>query len=604
MKIKIYPTSQGDISPIALLIKGGSLMHWLKEIEFMQLQAKAIQVYPIPGQKANTIFGCFIVFKHPIKRLAIRGHIEFKKYKTHLFIPLNSDVSPQLEKDELIQLFKYETVYHPSFGYVELNNELDWKAHIKKKPQQIVNSINCIDPPKEPNHIKGFRVYIPELNELEIETALDIKPKTINNTLSTLDRIKFKALGMLFSGSKNNDHSFTIKKKKWISWMSNSDNLKDSYSKLYQRNQNQIDKFLQLLKVNPKLAIRMAKQIEMNGSSRGGSQGSLNWFSNGTANRNESGEVGSWAVILFLLLCVILFFTAILGDSSGISGGMGFAIWVGILFVILLVNSMNSNRAGGMALTDTDRLSAINKAYRKQAELYKQQGDYREAARIYFNLLKDYYTTAKTLKEGKHYQEAAHIYQKYCHQNDKAALCYEEGGFPAKALELYLKLNNWNAVGRMYKQLGDTYQTRVYFKKDIDEKLTKNEYIQAAYIYKNNLNNTEQFLNTLKNGWIKNVQSTECLKLYFEHHKEADLSTEIQLFYKDFVSSQNSVSFLKYIKTIRLKNEETQQTTRKIAYEIVADVIKSRRGAIHQLLDFNDDDADFKKDMIRFKNKK
>lgn len=604
MKIKIYPISQGDIKPNALLIKGGSLVHWLREIEFMQLQANAIQVYPIPGQKANTIFGCFIVFKQPIKRLVFRGHIEFKKYKSQLFIPLNSDVSPQLERDELIQLFKHETVYHPSFGYVELDNELDWKAHIKKGSQQIVHPINCIDAPEEPKHIKGFSVFIPVLNELEIEKALDIKPKAINNTFSTLDRIKFMTLGMLFSGRKNTDHSFTIKKKKWIGWMSNSNNLQDSYSKLYQRNQNQIDKFLQLLKVNPKLAMQMAKQIEMIGSSRGGEQGSLNWFSNGKANRNESGEVGSWAVILFSLLCVILFFTAILGDSSGISGGMGFAIWLGILFVIFMVKSLNSNVSGGEAFTDQDRLSAINKAYRKQAEVYKQHGDYREAARIYFNLVKDYYTTAKTLKEGKHYQEAAHIYQKYCHQKDKAALCYEEGNLPAKALELYLKLNNWNAVGRMYKQLGDTYQTRVYLKKDIDDKLVKNEYIQAAYVYKDDLNNTEQFLNTLKNGWVKNVQSTECLKLYFEHYKGADLNVEIQSFYKDLVSSKNSVSFLKHIKTLRHTNEETKQTTRKIAYEIVSTVIKSRKGAIHQLLDFNEDDADFKKDMIRFKNKK
>jgi len=41
-----------------------------------------------------------------------------------------------------------------------------------------------------------------------------------------------------------------------------------------------------------------------------------------------------------------------------------------------------------------------------------------------------------------------------------------------------------------------------------------------------------------------------------------------------------------------------------MAYEIVSKVIKSKKGAINQLLDFNEDDADFKKDMIRFKKNK
>lgn len=592
MDIKIHPIKQSQLTIKALVIKGKDIGFWLSEIELLGLNSRDIQIYPIPGVKANSIFGCFVAFKKDYNGKDERGHTAFQLYNNRIYIPLNSTISPKLEGGELSQVFKCLTVFHPDFGFVELKEEIVWKEVIRLPVKQMVDVVSIIKPPYKPKSIKSFKLFVPVLNVEQIEESLAIEPQAISDKLSFKDKMKFKALGLLFSARKNSDNSIEIKKRSWGSWISSSSTFQKEYSLLYKRNQKDIDKLIQLFKVNPKLAMRFAKQLDLNGSSRGLGNGSQKSF-------NNSVILG-----LFALFCFILILSASIDQSSG----RGFIGWVLVFIVLLFFRSILSlvkpNGSGGYAPTDNTRLLALQKAYRKQAEDYKKQGEYKEAARIYLNLLKNYYESAKALEEGKYYQEAAHIYIKYCQRNNEAALCYENGQLYSKALELYIKMQKQNDVGRMYQKLGDDQLAFIHFKKDIDSKIEKGKYIQAATVYRDNLNDTNAFLNVLKEGWNKNIEASDCLGLYFKHFKDEELCDEIKTFYKSEVSSENNGLFLKQLKKLKGINEELKNTSRKIAYDIVADMIKSRKGAIHQLLYFNEGDADFKKDIIRFKNKK
>lgn len=819
MEIKIYPIKYQTSHVDAFFIKGDDVRYWLSELDRLDIEARWVKLFAVPGKKANTISGCFVIFTSPVNTTLISGHIVFKRYKTHLFIPVNSSVSPKLEKDEVENLFPNQTAFYPDFGYVELVEEVDWNSIIQFGTKHIADPVKIIEGPKKRTQIKGFRLQLPVLEEAEIEKSLEIESKPLSDKLSWLEQLKLKSLGLLFSARVNKDMEFTVQKNWWSRWFSSSDKMEGDYKRLFERNQNQIDKLLQLFKTNPKLAMQFAKQLDMNGTSRGSKQAELNFLGSGNGlfsflqgafgklgslfsfNRNSSksentssstssytpkrhsmsggggsgigfftfirnvigklfsmfsfnkrstkssssgystasystpkghttmfsgssntkpkdeSNKGTLAVILFILF----WFMLIISERFFESKVMGFIIWLIILFVVIMVTTLKekpskgnkspiSNLKGkpsggnklpisngsisytattnyrrpmystpkyspssgglgrfkngglfligcsylfyqmgssgvggafdwkkavafllilfiilvlgtfgfsalglglrklfggsGSIFTDGDRMEALRRAYIEQAKAFEEKGEYKEAAKIYINLLKDYLSGANALKEGKHYQEAAHIYKTYCNNIREAAWCYEQGHQYEKAIELYVELKNWNAVGCIYQTLDKPEDAKTYFLKDINEKLAEKEYIKAARIYQDHLKDNQGYLDVLKKGWIEKVQSVDCLKLYMEYHLEDALDEEIKTFYKEHTNSENSVVFLKYIKTLRNTNEKVQKTTRHIAYEIVSELIKTRKGAIHQLDDFNTGDSEFKKDILRFKQKK
>jgi len=602
MDIKIHPIKKGDSNVQAFIIKGKEISFWLSEIGQFEFKVNDIRIYPIPGQKANEVYGCLIVGNPHVKFKDINGYTSFKLYENRLFIPLNSDVSPRLSQNEISNIFKCLTVYHPDFGYVELAEEINWDDLIKQPIKHSVDPMGIIEAPRQPNQIKSFKLFVPILKTEQIEESLDIKPQAINDKLSFKDKMKFKVLGLLFTVKRDGDKGIEIKRKSWGNWISSSNNFQKDYGLLYNRNQNNIDKLLQLFKVNPKLAMRFAKQLDLNGTTRGFTQGNFGHAS--TPNKSQK-SFNNIVLAIFVVFCIVLIFSAIFDQSSG-RGVIGWVLVGIILFFVRSILSMvkpNGHDTGAIN-TDNKRLLALQKAYRKQAKTYKKQGEYKEAARIYLNLLKDPYEAAKTLEEGRYHQEAAHIYLKFCQRNNEAALCYENGQLYSKALELYIKMQKRIDIGRMYQMLGDDELALNYFKKEIDHKISNNKYIQAACIYKDHLKDDKAYLDVLLMGWNKNIESVECLGLYFRYFTEEVLNTEIKSFYKNNVTLKNNVLFLMQMKKMKGINEEIKLTTRKMAYEIVAEVIKSKKDAIHHLLDFNDEDTDLKKDIIRFKSKK
>lgn len=295
-----------------------------------------------------------------------------------------------------------------------------------------------------------------------------------------------------------------------------------------------------------------------------------------------------WSVIgnlvIFIVVLVIIFFVVIALQNKEKSG-----------------NSSGKKGGGGNFYLENSLFDRIRNKYEELAEKYIAEKDYTRAAKVYMNLLNDNYRGAKTLEGGGLYNEAAVIYLKKLKNKSEAASCFEKAKQYQKSIELYKELEQKEKVGDLYIQINDTKNANSYYQMVVDDYVNNDQMVKASLIYRKKMNVPEEAQKILLQGWEENKDAFNCLNNYFVNiNTIEDLNHTIQNLYLKTPSDKKLI-YLEAMKHEFNKDSKLQETTRNIAYEIIAENIEDHSSIINELKHFNPKDEVILKDISRYR---
>ena len=239
--------------------------------------------------------------------------------------------------------------------------------------------------------------------------------------------------------------------------------------------------------------------------------------------------------------------------------------------------------------------------YEELAKKYIDQKEYRKAAKVYMNLLRDNYRGAKTLEEGGLYNEAAVVYLKKLKNKSEAASCFEKAKQYKKAIELYKELGQKEKVGDLYKSINDIKNAHTYYQMVADDYVENNQMVKASLIFRKKMEIPDEAQKILLRGWNEDKDAFNCLNNYFSNIFDVKkLENEIQNLYGK-VPSHKKITYLQVMKREFDKDPKLKTTTRNIAYEIIAEAIDSHSEIVNELKHFNPKDEVILKDISRYK---
>jgi tetratricopeptide (TPR) repeat protein len=597
MEFKLKPFSKNLYPKSALLVANASPRFWLQEIQRMDIILKEVAIYPIPSSVANELYGCLIVFKNIPKGIDFGQNILFQKFHNKLFIPENSIVTPAISLSEIEQVFsEHFHLFHPNFGLVELENEVNWMeiiSDIEEVPAKIIVPAKSVLVPKS---ITSLRI---EVDEEAILKQLET-PETEKEIL---------------------------------------ENLPFDMKKVLSGNQKEMDKFLSYLEKHPEMALQLGIPLDVMNTSRGDASGRFSfdkkessWFNFGdffgngksspTYNTSGSGS-GSFGNFdsdsfknfrygFFKIIFILFILTNLVGAGSILSiikVLFIIGISIGIIYLIFKMidagydyNPTPRSNSGNAALLDSDRFSSLQAKYEKLALDFISKHEYEKAAHVYLKLLQNKLKAAQVLENGKLYQEAAIIYLTYCQDKTKAAECYEKGKAYKEAIALYKEFNMIEKVGDLYVLMNQKKTANEYFYKVVDDYKANSQYVKASLILRNKVGNISQGQDMLLEGWRSNKDAVNCLNNYFYNiDNEKQLKKEIFQVYNHETADESLELFLTVIKKEYEKSEDLKMLTKDIAYEIVEKRIHKNPQVASELIFFNKMDKNITKDVMKYK---
>ncbi|WP_159477922.1 tetratricopeptide repeat protein [Chryseobacterium sp. 18068] len=295
-----------------------------------------------------------------------------------------------------------------------------------------------------------------------------------------------------------------------------------------------------------------------------------------------------WSVIgnlvIFIVVLVIIFFVIIALENKEKSG-----------------NSSGKKGGGGNFYLENSLFDRIRNKYEELAEKYIAEKDYTRAAKVYMNLLNDNYRGAKTLEDGGLYNEAAVIYLKKLKNKSEAASCFEKAKQYQKSIELYKEFEQKEKVGDLYMQINDIKNANSYYQMVVDDYVSNDQMVKASLIYRKKMDVPEEAQKILLQGWEENKDAFNCLNNYFVNINNVEnLNYTIQNLYLKTPSDKKLI-YLEAMKHEFKKDSKLQETTRNIAYEIIAENIENHSSIINELKHFNPKDEVILKDISRYR---
>jgi tetratricopeptide (TPR) repeat protein len=565
MELRIKPHPRNQYPLVGILLKGDDTQQWLREIQSMNLDLEAVQVFPIPNLSPNSIWGCLLCGQFNNNKMDIGRNAYCQLAYGKVFIPEKAELFPKITVGEIDKLFgKSQFILHPDFGFFELNEPLDW-SNILKLPQ--IKAVDLKQPQNGvfiPNRVLSFQVVPTPAEDVLQDLEKNVFPKKENfedKPLNPIEKIKLAFYKTILS--RNDGKTERTRFGKMMDKMLKSVGLgngvagkmEEDFEELMKRNQSQFEKLMELLKNNPEEALKYAIPLDNEGTSRGDGKGSFDlsarWF-----------------------------------DYS--------------LF------GNNNRTGGGNILTADDTFARLNQQYQETAEALIRQKNYQKAAFVYLKLLKNNYKAAQTLEDGKLYQEAAAVYIKHIQNKQKAAECYEKGNMTTQAIELYDEMGYHEKVGDLYRHINQERKAIQYYEKVVDNYKEKFQYVKASLIYRDKIKNPVLGQSLLLEGWQLNRDAYNCLNNYLTNVPDSkQVGKEIKDLYENEVTTANSETFLQVIKHEFDKHDEIATSIREIAHEIIVNEAKQRPHLISELKSFEPKDPQLVKDIIRFKaNKK
>ncbi len=573
MELSIQPY-RNNLYPIGgLFVRGNSLAGWLDAVAQLELPLEAVQIYPLPGAVANSIWGCLIQLPAGGRKLDAGKHSFCQLAENLLFMPVQSTLRPALGSDELAKILDGRSyAFHPETGWVLLEAPLDIQTHLQL-PQPTAAEVR--QPAKTvpvPMQVKSFQVHqpAPETMLEQMDKHLFPKRKELTDKpLGAAEKIKLFLLRSLFApnsddgkystakGGKPNKFAEKMGRLLAGKWMDRIvGKLQQQYENLEERNQKMMDKLLDMFKNNPDEALKYAMPVDENGTSRGGQEGAFD------LSRRWS-------------------------DFS-------------------LLGSRSISSSGSAILGDSHLRRLINQ-YHSTADDLKKRKEYEKAAFVYLKLLKNPHLAAQTLEEGHLYGEAAAIYLTHCKDMKSAAACYERGRMTTLAIDLYKQLGQEEKVGDLYISINDRQNANYHYSNVADGYEQKQQYVKAAQLYKDKMAQTGKAQQLLLLGWRQGNDATACLENYFTNISAAEekaLVNAITTVYKDDTNAHNEVKFLQVIQNQHTKHTAAQDCTREIAYEIIARQATLNPEIVSELKAFNKADKNIVKDVLKYKQRR
>ena len=566
MQLNIRPHHSNNHPLQGVLIKGDVPSYWAKEIQAMQLELGALEVFAIPSTVANVLWGCLLVMHKDIKTEAIGRNEYCQLVGKLLFIPEYTQLMPRMLKHEIKHLLQDRMhIFHPDFGYLALGDPINWAEIIEGNLQKEASSMQPEEPVAIPERIQVLKVHsIPPEQALKqmMDDAVPENKKFKDKPLNMMEKAKLKFYQQLFKKDKNQDprgSGQAIEEgnslfEKFGNLFKETPqtlrNMQQDFEELERRNKEAVDKLMDLFKDNPEEALKYAIPLDQSGTARGGDQGYFN------LNRR-------W-------------------NNFSLFG--------------------SDRRTGSGSAELGDHYFELRKQYNETAEGLIEKEAYEKAAFIYLKLLQNPYQAALTLEKGAFYQEAASIYLKHLNNKEKAAECYETGNFLEDAIRLYKDINNHEKVGDLYIKLNNFNDANTYFNKVADDYKTKRQYVKASLIYRKKMNDPDLGQSILMEGWQKNIDSFNCINNYFSNIKDVELLGEaIDQVYQKEVNRNNRKTFLKALKHEFNKRNDLAPQIKDMAYEIISTELENNPGMASELAAFNTKDKSMIKDIIRFR---
>lgn len=321
----------------------------------------------------------------------------------------------------------------------------------------------------------------------------------------------------------------------------------------------------------------------------------------------------------FIRAFFILVFLKILGILAqlfhqsfwSVIGTLVIFVVVAVMIFLVMISLRDKERGnnssgkrgsrGGNFYLETSLFDRIRNKYEELAEKYIAEKEYKKAAKVYMNLLQDYYRAAKTLEDNGFYNEAAVIYLKKLNNRSGAAVCYEKARQYGKAIDLYKELEQKEKVGDLYKEMNDVKNARIYYQMVADDYVDNNQMVKASLIYRKKMETPDEAQKVLLKGWEENKDAFNCLNNYFANIFDIKkLENQIRTLYNQ-TPADKKIIYLEAMKLEFKKSPELHATTRNIAYEIIAEKIDTRSEIVNELKYFNPDDQIILKDISRYK---
>ena len=550
MQLAVKPYHKNLYPRGGILVRGNTVTGWLQQVQEMGLALEGMDIYPIAGREANTIWGCLLAPREAVWPADTGSNVYCQCLQDILFLPENSQLYPQLSVEELNRTLKGKRhLFHPETGWIELPAPILWEELLV-----LPGEVHRLVIPPEPSvfipsrlnafykHSLPFEDVLANMDsELFAEHTSDTRP------LSVWEKIKLRFLRLFRSGDKQ----------------------PPGLKELEERNNREIHKLLDLFKKDPREALKYAVPINNDGVSRGLSIPSAYRFSRFWESLSL---LGSW-----------------LGAMGGSVSGSGIS---------------SSGAAGGSVLLGKRYIDRLNQEYRNAAYTLMKNKEYQQAAFVYLKLLKDYASGAEALEKGGFYAEAASVYLKYANNKNRAAECFEKGQLPLEAIELYKEMLRDEKVGDLYLSIGKRKEARPYFEKVIGLYVHNHQYVKAAAIHRDKLDEPAEAQSLLLQGWKNGSDGVNCLTWYFALVPDARrLEQEIQNIYRRETTEKNREKFLQVLKHQFDRYETIQDTVRDIAYEIVAARIGEDPFIASELQAFNKKDKRLLKDILLYRQR-
>lgn len=569
MEIKLQPNPINAWPLKGIFIQSDRVAHWLHELQRMELTPETTRIYPVPGTIANSVSGCLVISEKEVAADLLNRNVRCQQMHSNLYIPEKTTLFPQLNEEELQQFFGQHTwFFHPETGLSECTEVLSPSSHFTCEIQEG----SAFKRPEEgvhlPSTIKSFQVkpVAPEQIMQEFQEGNQVGTKPLKDEpLNVLEKIKLGFYRLLSAGNKrggaadgtNNSaseskgrsgarlkESFFDKLMRKIGMERLANRMINDLEELERRNSKAIDRLMELFEKNPLEALRFAMPLDEGGTSRGGDYGQLDF----------SRRWGSFS-----------------------SGG------------------------SGSAIISSDHYSRLRERYEKQAQDFIEQGDFRNAALVYIKLLKSPASAAAALEKGHLYQEAAALYlDTRVNNKEKAAECYTKGRMYTEAIRIYNDLQLHRKSAELYTAMGQTEQASKAYTLHVNSLIESRQYINAAEIYQQHLNNIPKAREVLMTGWKEKKEAIDCMKNYLSLENDLkERSLEAERIATDLKPTEVG-AFLTVVEHFYNNQDDQPDGYRELAFKLVAENISTHPNLIEQLRPFNKENKHFAKETLRF----
>lgn len=563
MELNLKPYHKNLHPVVGLLIKSPSPLHWVKQMQKLDVTLHQAEIYPLPGATANSIWGC-LIFLNDVSVTDAGANAFCQLAENILFLPEHALLYPTLLSGELQKLLKNKKhILHPEIGFYELGEALNPCDLITLPKEKAIEITSPLASAFIPLTIRSYQVKNTEPEQLlrQMEAQFPEGKKFEEKPLNPLEHLKLFFYRQILGSGQGSEGSVTDNSilARFLNRLGKllskddvplSEKMQADLADLERRNEKHLDKLLAMLRDNPTEALKYALPLDENGSSRGGVNG------------------------IFKISHRWLDFS-LFGNSASGSGSAAFS---------------------------GDAYMKLQAEYQATARRLIAEKEYRKAAFVYMKLLKNPYEAATCLEQGELYQEAAIVYQKYCNNISKAAECYEKARMIQNAIDLYKEIGDNEKIGDLYALINNRKEALRYYKIVADNYISNHKYLKASFVYGKKMQDQASAQEILLQGWRKNLDAFNCLNNYLANiDNEKAVAAEIMSLYHNEVTPVNSQTFLRILTYEFEKAQEVKPLIKDLAHQIIVSNVKNDPSIITYLKSFGKSDKLLLKDTLRFK---